>query len=126
MSKRGVKSSDVERFMRNLEHPHKEELQRLREVILSVDPRIGETIKWSCPTFTFDGNIASLVVRTRKCAQVMFHQGGSLQSGKDWLEGTGKDVRFANFDSLIEVNKHAAPLKRVIREWFASRTAKAK
>ena len=46
-------SPAVDAWFAQLDHPLKEAMQRVRELILDADPRIDETVKWSTPTFTF-------------------------------------------------------------------------
>ena len=52
--------------------------RQVRDVVLAVDPRITETIKWKSPTFVFEGNIASIDPRSKKQVSLMFHQGAKL------------------------------------------------
>ncbi|MBM3516406.1 MAG: DUF1801 domain-containing protein [Alphaproteobacteria bacterium] len=61
----------VDAFFAALDHPRRAELAALRDIILAADTAIEEDIKWQCPTFSYKGTLASLVVRTKKVAQVM-------------------------------------------------------
>lgn len=108
----------VEVFMAKLEHPYKAELEALRTIILGVDNAIEESIKWSCPTFSYGGVMASLVVRTKKCAQVMFHKGAQLKKGRGLLWGDGKEVRHANFEDMASIRRNKKKLEAVIKEWI--------
>ncbi len=63
----------VDEFMTSLNHPYKAELEKLREIILGANSKIEEDIKWKCPTFVYNGNMASIVVRTKSHVQLMFH-----------------------------------------------------
>jgi uncharacterized protein YdhG (YjbR/CyaY superfamily) len=38
--------------MRDLDHPSKAEVRAVREIILAVDPRITEQVKWNAPSFS--------------------------------------------------------------------------
>ncbi|MCH7552614.1 MAG: hypothetical protein IIC82_01255 [Chloroflexi bacterium] len=48
-------SPEVDVWFERLEHPLKDAMQRVREVILGADARMGECIKWSVPTFAYRG-----------------------------------------------------------------------
>ena len=50
----------------------------VRKVILAADERVDECIKWKSPTFTFNGNIASINPRAKKHISLMFHQGAKI------------------------------------------------
>ena len=41
--------------MERLAHPLKDVVGALRQIILAVDPEIGEEIKWNAPTFFYTG-----------------------------------------------------------------------
>lgn len=49
------KSISVVDFIENLKHPNQHLIYRLREVILSLDNHIVESIKWNAPNFTYKG-----------------------------------------------------------------------
>ena len=39
-------SAEVDAWMAGYDNPQKDLVQRVREVILAADPRIGECVKW--------------------------------------------------------------------------------
>ncbi len=41
----------VDAFMARLDHPRKDEIERLRRGILACDPSITEHVKWNAPSF---------------------------------------------------------------------------
>jgi predicted PhzF superfamily epimerase YddE/YHI9 len=49
------RSKTVDAWFARYENPMKSVVQRVREIVLSADPRIDECIKWQAPTFTFEG-----------------------------------------------------------------------
>jgi uncharacterized protein YdhG (YjbR/CyaY superfamily) len=57
---------DVDRWFDALDHPLRDVMLEIRRTILGIDGRVGECIKWKSPTFTFQGNIASIDPRTRR------------------------------------------------------------
>ena len=112
----------VDKFMENLNHPFKAEIEKLREIILSASGKIEENIKWKCPTFMYNGNIASIVVRTKNHAQLMFHNGAALKDDAGFLEGDGQQVRFARFQNMAEVRQKRKALEAIVRKWIKTKS----
>ena len=51
-TKRGASAPEtVEGFLASLDHPFKQEILAIRQVILGADPAIAEGIKWNAPSF---------------------------------------------------------------------------
>lgn len=109
---------DVDAWFEALDHPLKNAMLRVRAVILGVDDRIDEVIKWKSPTFVFEGNIASIDPRTRAHVNLMFHQGAKLPGSHPALEGGGGTVRYLRFADLREVKARERDLEAAIRAWI--------
>jgi hypothetical protein len=54
------KNPIVDDYLLKKDHPMTAEIQQVREIILSTDDRIEETIKWSSPTFIYKGNMEDI------------------------------------------------------------------
>ena len=92
--------TEVNDYLKKKKHPLTKEIQKVREIILSTDDRIEETIKWSSPTFMYEGNIASFFMNAKKFVSLMFHK-GAIINDKFWLlEGDGEKSRVARFQNL--------------------------
>jgi uncharacterized protein YdhG (YjbR/CyaY superfamily) len=111
--------NEVEAWLSRYDNPMKSVVMRLREIILAVDPRIGECIKWQAPTFTFEGNIASFFPKAKQHASLMFHQGAKIPGRHPILEGGGDTGRMVKIKSVDEANRRAEELAAVIRAWIA-------
>lgn len=109
---------DVDAWFEALDHPLKDAMLRVRAVILGVDDRIDEVIKWKSPTFVFEGNMASIDPRTKKHVNLMFHQGAALPGKHPALEGGGGTVRYLRFADLDEVAAKKAELVAAVRAWI--------
>jgi uncharacterized protein YdhG (YjbR/CyaY superfamily) len=109
--------SDVDDWLAAYENPMKPVVERIREVVLSSDPRIDECIKWKAPTFTYRGNFASFYPKSKKHASLMFHQGAKIPGDHPRLEGTGDTSRVLKLGTLEEVDAAAPDLERVVRAW---------
>ncbi len=113
-------SAEVDAWFAGYEHPAKDAMQRVREIILS-DARIEETIKWKSPTFMYKGNMASFNPRTKAHVSLMFHTGASIPGDHPRLEGGGDTARYMKFADLADVEAAADELRAVVASWCESR-----
>ena len=107
----------VDEFMAQDQHPLRVLLQKVREIILSVDERVEEAIKWKTPTFMFKGNIASFM-KAKKFVSLMFHKGALIKDEYGLLEGDGKEARVARFYSLEDIEEKREALEALIQAWI--------
>ena len=113
-------SSEVDAWFDQYDHPAKDAMLRVREIILE-DDRISETIKWKSPTFMYEGNMASFNPRTKAHVSLMFHTGASIPGAFDLLEGGGDTARYARFEDIADVEGKAEQLRAVVNAWCESR-----
>ena len=66
---------NVETWLAALDHPCKEEVLALRQIILAADPAISEEIKWNVPSFRTSEHFATLNLRVKKGIGVILHFG---------------------------------------------------
>jgi hypothetical protein len=116
---------EVDAWFDALDHPLKELMLRVRKEMLASDRRVGETIKWKSPTFTFDGNIASIDPKAKAHVQLMFHQGAKLPGRHPKLEGGGGTVRYLRFADRADVAAKRDALRAAVAAWIAMRTARS-
>ena len=109
---------DVDQFLNEKEHPLTGEIQKVREIILSTDERIEETIKWSSPTFMYKGNMASIFMNAKKHVSLMFHKGALMNDTTGFLEGDGKETRQARFTDLKDIDNKKKSLEKVVKTWI--------
>ena len=86
---------------------------RVREIILGADARMAETVKWSTPTFTFEGNLVSLQPRTKNFVSLMVHRGSEVPGDHPHLLGDAALVRTMRFTDLPEVEARRQDLEAV-------------
>lgn len=111
------RNPEVDRWLDERDHPLDAAMRRAREIILGADDRITETIKWSTPTFVFEGNLASFNP-SKKVISIMFRRGAEIPGEHPRLEGDGRLVRTMRFGSVEEGR---ADLEAVIKAWCDSR-----
>ena len=109
---------DVDAFVAELQHPLEAAIDAVRDVVLGVDPRITETIKWKSPTFMFEGNIASIEPRSKKHVSVLFHNGAKLPGNHPALEGGGETIRYLRFADEADVKRKRNDLEKAITAWI--------
>jgi hypothetical protein len=110
------RSPEVDQWFEDREHPLDVALQRAREVILLADDRVTESIKWSTPTFSYKGNIASFMP-SKNLISIMFHRGSEIPGEHPRLEGDGKLVRTMRFADVNEVEAGRADLEAAVQAW---------
>ncbi len=101
----------------NYDNPMKPVVAETRRLVLDADSRIGETIKWQAPTFTYKGNIASFFPRAKKHASLMFHKGPFIEGELPNLEGGGKEARSFKVANLEELKNKADELMAICIAW---------
>jgi hypothetical protein len=91
--------------------------------MLAADRRVGECIKWKSPTFTFEGNIASIDPKSNAHVLLMFHQGAKIPGDHPALEGTGSTARYVRFADRADVRAKRAALRAAVAAWIEWRSA---
>jgi hypothetical protein len=125
-------TAEVEAFMQKLEHPMKDVLQALREVILAADAGVGEHIKWNAPSFLYIGEMAPFNPKEYKryiivsnffkqdCIRLVFPSGAKLNDTSGILEGDYADGRrIAHFFTLANVEARRSDLQQLIKTWLS-------
>ena len=122
----GNVSPEVDAWLERYDNPMKPAVQRAREILLDADPRLDETIKWSTPTFTYKGNLASFQPRAKQFVSLLFHTGASIPGDHPLLAGGGDTARYARLDDLDAVERATPQLEAVVRAWCDARDADPK
>ena len=123
------RQTEVDEWFEAYEHPLKDAMQRMREIILAADPRMDECIKWKSPTFTFNGNLASFNPRTKAHVSLMFHTGAKIPGAHPRLIGSGDTARYMKIADLAEAESARPDLEAIVAAWCelkAKKVAKKK
>ncbi|MCF0075732.1 DUF1801 domain-containing protein [Dyadobacter sp. CY261] len=110
-------SKKVNDFFSGLNHPLKQEMEAIRQLIMDVDPSLTEEVKWGGPSFYYKGDIATFSPRVKDQAVLVFHQGEMLTS-RTVLEPAPKGKAYAKFNNMAEIEAKSEDLKAVISEWI--------
>jgi uncharacterized protein YdhG (YjbR/CyaY superfamily) len=103
----------------------KDVVLRIRDIVLQVDPRIEECIKWQAPTFVFQGNLASFFPKSKQHASLMFHLGAHIPGEHPRLEGGGDTSRVMKIGSVADADAARPDLERIVRAWCDWRSSLA-
>lgn len=119
---------NVETFLASLDHPFKQEILALRQIILGADPSIAEGIKWNAPSFRTSEYFATFQLRAKDGVQTILHLGAktrdSATSGvaiddpESLLEWLAKDRASAKFRNLKDIDARRSAFANVIRQWI--------
>ena len=107
----------VDDWMAKYDNPQKPLVEAVRQAVLKADKRIGETIKWQAPTFTYKGNLASFYPKSKAHVSLMFHAGAQIPGDFPSLEGTGDVSRVMKFADTADLKAKGPELKRLVKAW---------
>ena len=123
-------SPEVETFLAALDHPHKDAVLLLREIILGADLGISESIKWNAPNFRrgtagrAPTDFATFHLRAKDGVQIILHLGTkkrakiAVPDPDSLLEWLGPDRASVKFRDLADVQAKREAFAVVIREWI--------
>jgi hypothetical protein len=106
----------VEAWLKEQPAPLAAAARRAREIVLTVDPRISEAIKWKVPTFSYRGVMASFT-SGKEVLGLMFHQGAKLPGRHPRFEGEGEHVRTMRFADLKAVEAGRSAIAAAVKAW---------
>lgn len=129
VSKRSTSApEDTEVFLASLDHPFKQEILAIREVILGADPGIAEGIKWNAPSFRTSEHFATLNLRAKDGVLVILHRGAkkrespilhdAIADPEGLIEWLGDDRASVKFHHLEEIRARRSAFVNVIRQWI--------
>ncbi len=120
----------VTRFLDDLKHPFRNEIELLRKYILTANNELSENIKWNGPNYCF-GNEDRITMRiqpiTTKQIQIIFHCGAKvqkqpkeklIQKNFDILTWKANDRAVATFKNMQDVENGKNDLTKIINEWI--------
>lgn len=115
----------------SLDDDTREQVQLLREVITSLDANLTEHVKWSAPSYVFDGEdrITMNLRNKQGLVKLVLHMGATRPEDKkgapvlpddagivEWAS----DIRgFITFADVDDIRAKQMELKRVLSAWLA-------
>jgi hypothetical protein len=124
-------NNEVTNFLDELNHPFREQIEQLRNYILTASDDLTENIKWNGPNYCL-GNEDRITMRiqpvTTKQIQVIFHCGAKKQEQpKDKLIANNSkmlvwkenDRAVVSFKNMQDIENGKAELTEIIKEWLS-------
>ncbi|HTN18776.1 MAG TPA: DUF1801 domain-containing protein [Chitinophagaceae bacterium] len=112
------KLSDAEKteaYMLALEHPLKDEINTVRNLIKNASPKIAERIKWNAPSYYYKEDLVTFNHRNRSRVHLVFHHIAIVKDKSPLLEGDYKDRRMMYFNSIDDIRAKEKELNRIIK-----------
>lgn len=122
----------IQQFYNNTDHPLKDVMLRLHDIIMETDPEIGEHIKWNSPAFYYTGEMAPfdpkeykrdiVVYNIHKKDEILliFPTGAKVVDTTGILGGKFSDTRKSvQIKSMEDLLTKENDLKKVIKQWLA-------
>ena len=110
-------TQQVDAFLEELDHPFKEEVQMIREIIKSVNQNITEQIKWNAPSFSYQGEyLATFNLRAKEHIHLIFHNPEIARVKSSLLEGDYKDRRMAYFLNRDDIQMKKPGLQKALTD----------
>ncbi len=124
-------NQEVSDFLEQQNHPFREEIELLRNIILSVDNKLTENIKWNGPNYSFDNEdrITMRIQPPVEQVQLIFHRGAKKQeqpkdklipSTSKLLNWKENDRAIITYKSMKDIEGSRSELSDIIKDWINS------
>jgi hypothetical protein len=121
-------NSAVTKFLDELQHPLRDQIEQLRKSILSANSGLTENIKWNGPNYSFHGeDRITMRIHPPKQIQLIFHCGAKVQEqpknklitdDSGLLTWKANDRCFVTFKSLADILSRESDLNKIINDWL--------
>lgn len=117
---------EVSEFINKLNHPQIDQIQWLRNLILSSSFNVNENIKWNGPNYSINNkDRITLRVQSPKMIQMILHCGAkpqdnlksnAIENNSNLLEWKSKDR--AVITIMPNGNYHEKEISQIIQQWL--------
>lgn len=117
----------VNRYMQELDHPLKAEIERVRSIILDSCDGITEHIKWNAPSFCYGGDDrVTLKLYPPTAVQLIFHRGANAKDNSNFtfdddtglLKWPARDRAVLTLRSMADIEAHGDTLRQLVNRWL--------
>lgn len=118
----------VNAFLAALDHPRKQELEALRQLILDISPEIREGIKWNSPSFRTTDYFATINVHAEDQLRLILHRGAKVKDSATTgvkiadpaglLKWLAKDRCLVTLSDAQDFQAKRAALQSIVRDWI--------
>lgn len=115
-------------FLTALDHPHKAAIGRIRSMVLGLDPRLTESIKWNAPSFQLEDHFATFKLHPPTKIALVLHRGAkpkgppkafAVDDPAGLLTWPAPDRALVTLGSEAELLAHEGALRRILEQWIA-------
>lgn len=116
-------------YLQQLNHPLKEELESLRQLILGASPEIREGIKWNSPSFRTTDYFATINIHGQDRLRLILHLGAKVKDNSTagmkiadpacLLQWLAKDRCLVTLVGGDDLKAKQAALRSIVRQWIA-------
>jgi hypothetical protein len=121
-------NDEVTKFLDELNHPLREEIELLRQIILNSNKGLTENIKWNGPNYSFDDqDRITMRIHPPKQIQLIFHRGAKkliqpknklIDDKSGLLIWKENDRAIVTFKNIVEIKKAKSDLEKIINNWI--------
>ena len=121
-------NNEVTTFLDDLHHPFRKEIEKLRSIILSVNNKFTENIKWNGPNYCYNKeDRITMRIQPPKQVQLIFHRGAIkkeqpqstlINDNSGLLIWRGNDRAVITFNSMADIDSRKADLATIIKKWI--------
>ena len=121
-------NSEVSQFLDDQNHPFRNEIELLRQVILQSMEDLTENIKWNGPNYCFEHqDRITMRIQPPKQVQLIFHCGAKVKEqpkqkliSEDFgiLVWKENNRAIATFRNMEEIEKHKVDIPKVVQQWI--------
>ena len=118
----------VDAYMSDLKHAHKDGVQDIRRLILSLAGGIKEDVKWNAPSFYSDDHFATFRLHPSPIFQLILHTGAKKKASakplkiddpKGLLKWAAADRCVVTFSSAADAKAKKGALTAILRAWIS-------
>jgi hypothetical protein len=120
--------NDVSKFLDELKHPLRKEIDQLRRIIQGARPELEENIKWNGPNFMHEGeDRITMRIHPPTQIQLVFHRGAAVkeqpssplvEDNSGLLLWKSNDRAVATLRSEADITKRKNALTRIVNAWI--------
>lgn len=125
----GTGSDQVELFLQKLEHPLKQEILGVRQIILNAHPALTEHIKWNAPSYCIQGeDRITFNLHGKDFFRLIFHRGAKTKAPmgqQKLLDETYELLDWADMDRAVvkltdweDIQTKEENLRKTIQAWI--------
>lgn len=125
------KYKTLEEFFADLDADKRTQVDLLRGIILNVEPKLAEHIKWNAPSYVLDGEdrITFNLMNKQGVVKLVLHMGATrkenkngtpIMQDKSGLIEWSSDIRgMLTFNNIEEIETHKDAIKLIVNDWLS-------